>query len=281
MNLLARRHAVKLSLGAVLLALSCSTASLAQAPATAPQNQSASEYQEGAILWTQASGERNALCYQSFALARMVLDRDLRMNRRSRQRRAVVVDIDETVMDNSAFQATLLKNGQVYSAGSWTNWVNRREATAIPGAVEFLRYAASRGVRVFYITNRKQAEEGEATIANLKKLGFPDVSNETVMGRTDPNSSSKEARRQTVGSRYRIVLLMGDNLNDFAEVFDKSRTVEDRIAAVERNKQEFGTRFIVLPNPMYGDWENAVYDYNFKLTEQEKAAKRRSRLRTY
>jgi 5'-nucleotidase (lipoprotein e(P4) family) len=281
MNPLNRRGAIKLWLGTALLSLTCGLAAFAQAPATASRNQPDTEYQEGAILWTQASGERDALAYQAFALARMVLDRDLSMNRRSRQRRAVVVDIDETVMDNSAYQATLLKNGQSYSAQSWTVWVNRREATAIPGAVEFLRYAASRGVRVFYITNRKSAEEGEATIANLKKLGFPDVSVETVLGRTDPNSSSKEVRRQSVGARYRIVLLMGDNLNDFAEVFDKSKTVEDRIAAVEKNKAQFGTRFIVLPNPMYGDWENAVYDYNFKLTESEKAAKRKARLRTY
>ena len=84
-----------------------------------------------------------------------------------------------------------------------------------------------------------------------------------------------------VGRRYRIVLLMGDNLNDFAEVFDNSKTVEARVAAVDQNREQFGTRFIVLPNVMYGDWESAIYDYNTKLTEEEKAARRRRRLRTY
>lgn len=261
------------------LALFASNVSLAAAQTAAPAPcPVTNEYQEGAILWTQASGEARALSYQAFALARMMLERDLRTNRRGRLRRAVVVDVDETVLDNSPFQATLLKNRQGYDPRLWTEWVNRREATALPGAVEFLRYAASRGVRVFYVTNRRTAEK-EATATNLKKLGFPDVSDETLLVRTD--GSSKEARRRAVSARHRIVLLMGDNLNDFAEVFDRSRTVADRIAAVDRNREQFGTRFIVLPNVMYGDWESAVYGYDNRLTEEEKSARRKSHLRTY
>jgi 5'-nucleotidase (lipoprotein e(P4) family) len=267
-------------LGLVLMSLTFSFTVTAQTAAPAPQKQADNEYQEGGILWTQTSGEARALAYQAFNLARMMLDRDLQANRRNRMRRAIVVDADETVLDNSRFQATLLKNSQSYNAETWTAWVKRVEAEAIPGAVEFLRYAASRSVRVFYITNRNLVEK-EATAANLKKLGFPDVSDETLLVRTDAKTSSKEARRQTVSARYRIVLLMGDNLNDFAEIFQQSKTVADRLAAVEQNKAQFGRRFIVLPNVMYGDWESAIYDYNFKLTEEEKAAKRKSYLKTY
>jgi 5'-nucleotidase (lipoprotein e(P4) family) len=275
-----RRDASRRWLAITFLTLACSLTAIAQTAATAAQQQADNVYQEGAILWTQTSGEARALAYQAFNLARMMLDRDLRMNRRGRMRRAVVVDADETVLDNSRYQATLLKNRQNYDAKSWAEWVNRAEAAAIPGSVEFLRYAASVGVRVFYITNRKLAER-EATAMNLRKLGFPNVNDQTLLVRTDANTSSKEARRQAVGAKYRIVLLMGDNLNDFAEVFDKSKTVSDRIAAVERNKDQFGTRFIVLPNVMYGDWESAIYEYNSKLTDEEKAAKRKSQLKTY
>lgn len=267
-------------LGIMLMALTCSLTTVAQTAAPAAQRQVDNVYQEGAILWTQTSGEARALAYQAFNLARMMLDRDLQVNRRSKMRRAIVVDADETVLDNSRYQATLLKNRQNYDARTWTEWVNRAEAEALPGAVEFLRYAASRGVRVFYITNRT-LDEKEATATNLKKLGFPDVSDQTLLVRTDPKTSSKEARRQAVSAKFRIVLLMGDNLNDFAEIFSQSKSVADRSAAVERNKAEFGRRFIVLPNVMYGDWESAIYDYNFKLTDEEKAAKRKSRLRTY
>ena len=280
MKLINRREAVSLWLSLMLLALTGSLTATAQTAATGAQKQADNEYQAGAILWTQSAGEARALAYQAFTLARMMLDRDLRATRRSRMRRAVVVDADETVLDNSRYQATLVKNRQNYDAQSWTDWVNRAEATAVPGAVEFLRYAASRGVKVFYITNRKLAEK-EATATNLRKLGFPDVNDETLLVRTDTQSSSKEARRRAVSMRYRIVLLIGDNLNDFAEVFDQSKTVPDRQAAVERNKEQFGTRFIVLPNPMYGDWESAIYEYNFRLTEEEKAARRKSQLKTY
>ena len=266
---------------ALLLSLIfCSyTSVVAQATqqAEAPAN---NEYQEGAILWTQTSGEMRALSYQAFNLARMVLDHDLRMRHRNRLRPAVIVDIDETILDNSRYQATLLKNRHSHSGQRFTDWVNRAEATALPGAVEFLRYASSRGVRVFYITNRRLIEK-EATAINLKKLGFPQVDDQTLLVRNDPQSSSKELRRRSVNKKHRVVLLMGDNLNDFAEAFDNSKTVGDRLEAAEQNKGKFGVRFIVLPNPMYGDWESAIYDYNFRLTEEEKSSKRKSYLKTY
>ena len=257
----------------IVLALVASTA--IRAGAQTADN----EYQTGAILWMQASGERAALSYQAFTLARMMLDRDFQRVR-SRMKRAVIVDIDETIMDNSQYQAWQVKNRQPFSDKTWLDWVNRAQATAMPGAVEFLNYANSRGVRVFYITNRKVVEK-EGTVTNLRKLGFPNVNDETLLVRTDPQSSSKEPRRQSVAARYRVVLLMGDNLNDFSEVFEKARTVADRQTAVAQAMKSFGTRFIVLPNPMYGDWENAIYDYNFKLSEAEKAEVRKTQLRAY
>lgn len=280
MNFINQREAHRTWLKVMLLTLTCSLATFAQTAAPDKKEQPDNVYQEGAILWMQTSGEVRALAYQAFTLARMMLDRDLQSNRRSRMKRAVVVDADETVLDNSRYQATLQKNRQNYDARTWTEWVKRVEAEAVPGAVEFLRYAASRGVRVFYITNRN-LEEKEATAENLKKLGFPNVSDQTLLIKTDPKISSKEPRRKSVSSKYRIVLLMGDNLNDFAEIFEQSKTVAARLAAVEQNKSQFGKRFIVLPNAMYGDWESAIYDYNFKLTEEKKAAKRMSYLKTY
>lgn len=280
MSTINRRSARRLWLGPVLLILTGSLTTFAQTAAPAARCEADNEYQEGAILWTQTAGEARALSYQAFALARLMLDRDLRTARRGGKRRAVVVDADETVLDNSRFQAKLLKDCQGYSSQRWSEWVGREEAEAIPGAVEFLRYAAARRVRVFYVTNRKESEKA-ATASNLKKLGFPGVSDETVLVRPDAGSSSKEPRRQLVAAKYRIVLLAGDNLNDFAEVFEQSRTVADRLAAVERNRAQFGARFIVLPNVMYGDWENAVYGYQNGLTDEQKSVRRKAQLKTY
>jgi 5'-nucleotidase (lipoprotein e(P4) family) len=263
-------------LALVLIPLLFSLSAIAQTPTEPAQN----TYIEGAVLWQQTSGERRALSYQAFTLARIMLDRDLRMNRHNRKPRAVIVDLDETILDNSRFEGMLLQKHVNYDQKNWTEWVNRAEATAVPGAVEFLRYAASRGVTVFYITNRNDSQK-QGTATNLKKLGFPNVNDQTLLVQTDLKNSTKEPRRQSVGAKFRIVLLMGDDLNDFSAVFENSKTVESRMAAADSYKEEFGKRFIMLPDAMYGNWESAIYGYNFKLTEAEKAEKRKSLLKGY
>jgi 5'-nucleotidase (lipoprotein e(P4) family) len=206
--------------------------STAQTPSTPTQTGVDNEYQTGAILWTQSSAEYRALAYQTFVLARLRLDENLRSRelrgntRQSSQRAAVIVDADETVLDNSRFQAELVLRGLPYDSQAWRTWCQRAEAGAVPGAVDFLTYAARRGVVVFYITNRPQAEKA-GTIANLQKLGFPNVSDETVMVREEGAPASKESRRHKVAARYRIVLLVGDNLNDFSDHFS-GRSIADR-----------------------------------------------------
>jgi 5'-nucleotidase (lipoprotein e(P4) family) len=251
-----------------------------QGTATAPQMGTANnEYQTGATLWMQHSAENRALAYQAFNLAKMMLDRDFWLNRRNKQRRAIVVDADETVIDNTLKQAWDIKYRQTFTNENWLAWCKREEATAIPGAVEFLTYAHKRGVRIFYVTNRNVGEEKTATINNLKKLGFPDVSDETVMCRSKETGSSKESRRQAIMAKHRIVLLMGDNLNDLAKEFERKST-DDRKKEVDTVKNLFGTKYIVLPNPMYGEWENAIYNYE-RLTEEQKAACRNESLKSF
>jgi 5'-nucleotidase (lipoprotein e(P4) family) len=267
-----RRAAPGLWLGLAFLILACSLS------ATAQSNQPPADngYKEGAVLWQQSSGEGRALSYQAFALARMLLDRDLR-DHRIRQRRAIIVDLDETIIDSSHYQAWLVKERNNYPEGL-TEWIDRAEAPAVPGSVEFLRYAAARGVRVFYVTNRIPVEK-DGTARNLKKLGFPQVDDQSLLTSPGPRSVSKEPRRNIVSAKYHVVLLIGDDLNDFARVFEDSKTVESRIAASDRFKNEFGKRFIVLPNAMYGNWEQSIYEYN-KLSEAEKAAKRKNQLKS-
>jgi 5'-nucleotidase (lipoprotein e(P4) family) len=238
------------------------------------------EYQVGAVLYMQKAAEYRALAYQAFNLAKMNLDADFdkrnikKLPKAERKMpRAIVVDVDETVLDNSPAQAAQIKNNLPFVQSNWTNWVNMRKAKAIPGAVDFLNYAALKGVRVFYVTNRNEAEK-QATIDNLKSVGFPDVSAETVVVRT--TESGKEARRQSISQKYRIVLLLGDNLNDLSNVFER-KSVADRLIEVDKMREMFGRKFIVLPNAMYGDWESAIYEYQ-RLTETQKAEKRAAAL---
>ena len=241
------------------------------------------EYQVGAVLFMQKAAEYRALCYQAFNWARWQLDADFdkknlkKLPKEQRKMsRAVVVDIDETVLDNSPHQAELIKNRMPFTPSIWTAWVNRREAKPIPGALEFLKYANSKGVRVFYVSNRNEAEK-QGTIDNLKAVGFPDVSDETVLVRT--TEAGKEPRRQSIAAKHRIVLLMGDNLNDFSDVFER-KSVADRFSETDKTKDLWGRKYIVLPNVMYGDWESAIYEYG-RLSEVEKTAKRANALVSY
>jgi len=235
------------------------------------------EYLVGATLWTQTSAEFRALAYQSFNYARLLFDRDLKSKHKGKMKRAIVVDVDDTVMDNSRYEASLVLQHKDFTAADFTDWCQRRVAGALPGAVDFLSYAHSKGARVFYVTNRRP-EDRECTSENLIKLGFPDVSDETLLLRGD--TSSKEPRRQSIAARYRIVLLMGDNLNDLAQIFEK-KSIAERSASVDSMKDQFGSRFIVIPNAMYGEWESAIYEYDSKLTGEQKAVKRRNALKGY
>lgn len=255
------------------------TVSTAQ-QATTPQAQIAAdnEYQVGGILYMQKAAEYRALCYQAFNWARLTLDADDKTKKKlpkidRRKPRAIVVDIDETVLDNSPAQAYAVKNRSPFNLKDWYAWGDMRKAKAIPGAVDFLNYAVSRGVKVFYVSNRDEVQK-QATIDNLKSVGFQDVSPENVILRD--KESGKETRRQTIAQKYRIVILMGDNLNDLSNVFEK-KSVADRFAETDKNRALFGNKFIVLPNAMYGDWESAIYEYN-RLTEAQKTEKRANAL---
>lgn len=263
--------------------------------ATASENSyeaSRNEHLTMSTLWYQKSGEMKALYYQAYHLGKMVVDNRLAEREAlapngngkhvgdkhvvELKKPAIVLDIDETVLDNSPHTAYSIKEGVDYPTG-WSEWIASAQAEALPGAVEFLKYVDSKGVDIFYVSNRTQAEK-EATMKNLEAKGFPQVTQEHVSLRTA--ESSKENRRLAIEKDHEIIALFGDNLADFAKDFDKA-PLEQRNDAVERLKDEFGDKFIVLPNPMYGDWEGAVYGYNFGKSSAEKDQARKGALKVF
>ena len=256
------------------LVLSIAVSSVAQSAQPAADL----DYQVAAVLYMQKAAEYRALAYQAFNTARLMLDVDQKnlkkLPRAERKMpRAIIVDIDETVLDNSPSQARGIRMNAPFNTKDWYAWGEMRKAKAVPGAVEFLNYAVSKGVKIFYISNRDEVQK-QATIDNLKRVGFTDVSTENVMPRTA--ESSKDARRAVVTAKYRVVMLVGDNLDDFTSAFER-KTIADRFAETDRAKDLWGRRFIVLPNAMYGTWENAIYEYQ-RLTEAQKAEKRAAAL---
>ncbi|MBI4429022.1 MAG: 5'-nucleotidase, lipoprotein e(P4) family [Ignavibacteriales bacterium] len=228
------------------------------------------------VLWFQTSAEMRALSYQAFNIAKMRIDHDIATNKRKRKK-AVLVDIDETILDNSPHMGKLIKDNQAFPF-AWTEWVNRAQAEPLPGAVEFLNYAASRGYDVFYVSNRSASSETEGTLKNLKAKGLPQATDDHLLLMSV--ASSKESRRNTIEKTHDIVLLMGDNLNDLANVFEK-KAVLDRFSEVDKVKEQFGNRFIVLPNPMYGEWEGALYGYQRGLSDSLKNEMRKAALKSF
>lgn len=249
----------------------------ASAPSSNPSQHSDTGWTLAGVLYQQTAGEYRALCYQAYNWAHRVLEEDLRKHGKKGKAPAVIVDIDETILDNSPYQATLIRTDGSFGGKSWSEWVKAAQAEPVPGSVEFLNYAAKKGAHVFYITNRSESDSA-GTLANLKKMGFPITADSDLIPKTA--DSSKESRRQAVRKNYRVVLLMGDNLADFSSIFDR-KTVAERKAAVDEMRLKWGVEYIALPNAMYGDWEAALYDYNFKLSPRERENLRLKALKSF
>ncbi len=227
----------------------------------------------GGTLWLQ-SGEGRALCYQAYALARRIFD-DAVVANGSGKGLAVVTDIDDTLVWTADYTRRVM-SGTENNEANWQRWVVEGRGTVIPGALDFLRHVDSAGGRIFYITNRVSAIR-EATLVFMKKNGFPQAVMAQLLTRDDCRTPSKESRRKQVAEKYRVVLLLGDNLIDFADFFP-ANGLGERLEAVDAHKDEFGKRFVLLPNPMYGDWERNIYGVGKELTREEKLRLRREAL---
>jgi 5'-nucleotidase (lipoprotein e(P4) family) len=168
-----------------------------------------------------------------------------------------------------------VKKGLSFDVKDWLGWTSKGAADTVPGALAFLKYAASKQVETFYITNRDEGDYN-GTLNNLQRLGFPFADQAHLIVKT--KTSDKEPRRQQLLQKYNILLLCGDNLSDFSNVFYREgKNTRDE---VNKLQAEFGTHFIVLPNPMYGDWEKLLYKGGH-LDEKEKSVQRIEGLKGY
>ncbi|TWR27352.1 5'-nucleotidase, lipoprotein e(P4) family [Mucilaginibacter pallidiroseus] len=228
-----------------------------------------------ASIWQQRSAEYKALCYQAYNIAKLRLDEALKNP--GQKPLAVVTDIDETVLDNSPYDAMRASANLDFDAKTWKAWTAKAEADTVPGAPAFFKYAASKGVTVFYITNRDE-DERAATLKNLQKYNLPNADNEHLQLRQ--TTSSKESRRLQVLKTHNIVLLCGDNLPDFDMLYENKPAEGKRNDVTVQLREQFGKKFIVLPNPAYGDFESALFNFNYKLTQAQKDSIINSKVKT-
>ena len=228
-----------------------------------------------ATAFVQRSAEYHALCLQAYNMARLRLDDVL--NQLTAKPKAIIVDIDETVLDNSADEVHRDLMNKEFNKESWNKWTAMAAADTIPGAFSFLKYASSKGIEIFYISNRDENDRG-GTLKNLQKFGFPNADNDHLFLRQ--TSSEKETRRQQVLKDHDVVMLIGDNLADFSSLYENKKPMNERLEVTKRFAAEFGSRFILLPNPVYGDWEYAMYQFQI-LTAAQKDSAIKSLLKGY
>ncbi len=241
-----------------------------------------------ATLWAQEAAEFDALTRGVYNAATRALDAllaDRSMSASLEQLEAgdyqdlppaVILDVDETVLDNVAYQARLILDEDEYGPETWTAWCEERAAVPVPGALEFCRAADARGVAVFYVTNRR-ANVDEATTDNLRRQGFPlsdDEDRVLTRGEREGWTGDKTSRRAFVAERYRVVAMFGDNLGDFVDIEELGS--EERDARVTAHADWWGQRWFVLPNPMYGSWDGTLIDGDWGASRAEKLQRKRA-----
>ena len=263
----------------LLLLASAIVACSGTKPATAPSTTSAPASTDAtgelarmgsdAVLWQNASAEAYWIYKQAYegALTKMmwnVVERSKAyFDDAVRRPMAVIVDIDETVLDNSPYQIEAIKNGRTFDQADWKVWTDKAIAKPSPGALEFLLMAKEASCEVFYITNRDVREKA-STLKNLNDAGFPFADDAHLL--LMDGTSDKTERRARVRATHDVVLLVGDQLRDFDERF-KDRSVSDGKNVVDAMADSLSKYFVLLPNPMYGTYRDAIHG---KGTDAEK-----------
>jgi len=274
--------------GAACLTLAACATTPVSTAATGP----APDDRLNATLWMQQAVEYKATTDGIYTLARMRLDEaladpDWTAVPEAQQEGyqdlppAIILDADETVLDNSAYAAFGIQKNREYDEPSWNTWASSGIAGPVPGAVAFTSEAAAKGVKVFYVTNR-DAVTKEGTARNLKALGFPMGGNvDTLMtkGEQPDWGSAKGTRRAVIAANYRVVMLLGDNFGDFTD--DYKGSPEERQRVYEANAAKWGREWIMLPNPEYGSWESSAFGNDYTLSPEARRERKIKQLKAW
>jgi len=231
--------------------------------------------QVDALLWSTASAEYEIIARQIYYQAGRQLDRMLSSksdesalleqgDNYEKRPLAIIVDIDETILSNGPFHYQLLSEGKNFSEQAWSDWVNQARSKPVPGALEYITHAAQKGVTVFYLTNR-DTTLFEPTWRNLKEVGFPlSDKNQLLMREAQKDKEEdiypnwdKGARRAQIAAHYHVIQMIGDSLDDFMNNTEHMTPAERREAS-SHYLAYWGDKWFMLPNPVYGGWENAI-----------------------
>ena len=211
-----------------------------------------------AMAWRQTAAEYRALYHQGFNLARMRIELALAQKKDGSLPLAVISDVDETLLLSNNYWGYLINQGQdFFDDAIWDSWVAENRAVASPGALDFLKFCVANNVEIFYVTNRNQGESTvQLALNNLTAAGFPSVDRSHL--RVLRETSNKELVQQRIREDYDVVVLLGDNLNDFSRRY-YSTDLEQRLSLMEEDKALYGRDYIIFPNPTDGHWIRAIF----------------------
>ena len=219
------------------------------------------------LLWMRTSAEYRALAYQGYNVAMNAVKMAVTDPSHQRKPLAIVLDADETVVDNTKLMGESIANGNGrFDAPWWRQAVHQGKSQAMPGAVDFLNEVHKQGVEIFYVSNRYAPVNLDVTIQNFKELGFPSVDKDHVL--LFEKNSDKQPRFDMITKKYYVVLYMGDNAGDFP-IGTKGKTLAERNGIIDAHKEDFGTTFVVFPNPAYGSWVSALAKGYQNLSPEE------------
>ena len=211
-----------------------------------------------AVAWKQTAAEFGAICYQAYNLATLRLDMALSQHKRGDKPLAIITDMDNTIIQAVNYWGHLINEGQeFFDDAVWDKWIPKNLVQAVPGSKAFLDHCKANGVEVFYVSNRDQGDRTyEYALAQLNFLNFPYVDEAHVT--VNRESSNKMAIKEKVSVSHQLVLMLGDNLNDYKRDYYVT-DVDERYALMERDRDEYGEQFILLPNPTDGHWVRAIF----------------------
>ena len=219
------------------------------------------------LLWMRTSAEYRALAYQGYNVAMNAVKMAVTDPSHQRKSLAIVLDADETVVDNTKLMGESIANGNGrFDAPWWRQAVHQGKSQAMPGAVDFLNEVHKQGVEIFYVSNRYAPVNLDVTIQNFKELGFPSVDKDHVL--LFEKDSDKQPRFDMIAKKYYVIVYMGDNAGDFP-IGTKGKTLAERNAIIDAHKEDFGTTFVVFPNPAYGSWVSALAKGYQNLSPEE------------
>ena len=185
---------------------------------------------------------------------------------------AIILDVDQTVLDNSAYQARIIEKETSYPDG-WFDWAKEEQAEFMPGVFEFMQYAESKGVELFFVTNR-DLEIEKATLNNYEALGY-NSSSEHILSRGENGwGSNKTSRRELIAKDYRIVMMFGDNFGDFVDMNENLLSPKERVETIKKYTKYWGRSWYMLANPMYGAWEGSIINFDYSPSRKELVKKK-------